>query len=773
MAITRQDALDYHNGNRPGKIEVTASKPCRTQRDLSLAYTPGVAEPCLEIQKKPQDAYKYTARGNLVAVVSNGTAVLGLGNIGALAGKPVMEGKGVLFKRFADIDVFDLEIASTDPDEVIRVCQLLEPTFGGINLEDIKAPECFYIEERLKATMKIPVFHDDQHGTAIISGAALLNALEVVGKHISKVRVVFNGAGASGISCAEHYVRLGVKRENLILCDTSGVIYKGRTSNMNPYKARLANDTTARTLAEALVDADVFVGCSTKGAVNQDMIRSMAPDPIVFAMANPDPEISYEDAKAARPDVIIATGRSDYPNQVNNVLGFPFIFRGALDVRATAINEEMKLAATRSLADLAKQDVPDSVCRAYGVERLRFGRDYLIPKPFDSRVLTWEACAVAKAAMETGVAQHSLDIGQYREDLERLLGKAHEVVRMMMHKAQLNPKRVVFPEGDHEKILRASRILVEEKIAQPILLGDDKIIREKAADLGIDLADVGIMNPAKSPLREHYIQELYRLRQRRGVTLSEAKELIDNRTTYGCLMVHLGDADALLAGVTQYYPDTIRPALQIIKVREGLHKVSALYTMVTKRGDLYFLADVAVNIDPTAEDLAEIALCAAQEARRFDVEPRIAMLSFSNFGSTKHPFCDKMRRAAELVRKADPTLAVEGEVMADTATVPELMQQTYPFSTLHGAANVLIFPDLQSGNIAYKLLNRLGGAETIGPILMGMSKPVHVLQRGAGVEEIVNIAAVAVVDAQEGSYLFRRPASVLRDEDYVVPAGSI
>jgi malate dehydrogenase (oxaloacetate-decarboxylating)(NADP+) len=773
MAITRQDALDYHNGNRPGKIEVTASKPCRTQRDLSLAYTPGVAEPCLEIQKKPQDAYRYTARGNLVAVVSNGTAVLGLGNIGALAGKPVMEGKGVLFKRFADIDVFDLEIASTDPEEVIRVCQLLEPTFGGINLEDIKAPECFYIEERLKATMKIPVFHDDQHGTAIISGAALLNALEVVGKEISHVRVVFNGAGASGISCAEHYVRLGVKRENLILCDTAGVIYKGRTRNMNPYKERLANDTPARTLAEALVDADVFVGCSTKGAVNQDMIRSMAPNPVVFAMANPDPEITYDDAKAARPDVIIATGRSDYPNQVNNVLGFPFIFRGALDVRATAINEEMKLAATRALADLAKEDVPDSVCRAYGVERLRFGRDYLIPKPFDSRVLTWEACAVAKAAMETGVAQQAIDVGQYREDLERLLGKAHEVVRMMMHKAQLNPKRVVFPEGDHEKILRASRILVEEKIAQPILLGDDKTIREKAADLGIDLEEVGIMNPAKSPFRERYIQELYRLRQRRGVTLSEARELIDDRTTYGCLMVHLGDADALLAGVTQYYPDTIRPALQIIKVREGLHKVSALYTMVTKRGDLYFLADVAVNIDPTAEDLAEIALCAAQEARRFDVEPRIAMLSFSNFGSTKHPFCDKMRRAAELVRKADPTLAVEGEVMADTATVPELMQQTYPFSTLHGAANVLIFPDLQSGNIAYKLLNRLGGAETIGPILMGMSKPVHVLQRGAEVEEIVNIAAVAVVDAQEGSYLFRGPASVVREEDYVVPAGSI
>jgi malate dehydrogenase (oxaloacetate-decarboxylating)(NADP+) len=773
MAITRQDALDYHNGNRPGKIEVTSSKPCRTQRDLSLAYTPGVAEPCLEIQRSPQDAYKYTARGNLVAVVSNGTAVLGLGNIGALAGKPVMEGKGVLFKRFADIDVFDLEVASTDPDEVIRLCQLLEPTFGGINLEDIKAPECFYIEERLKATMKIPVFHDDQHGTAIISGAALLNALEVVGKDITKVRVVFNGAGASGISCAEHYVRLGVKRENLVLCDTVGVIYKGRTQNMNPYKERLANGTKARTLAAAFVNADVFVGCSTKGAVNQDMIRSMAPDPIVFAMANPDPEITYEEAKAARPDVIIATGRSDYPNQVNNVLGFPFIFRGALDVRATAINEEMKLAATRALAALAKEDVPDSVCRAYGVERLRFGRDYLIPKPFDRRVLTSEACAVAKAAMESGVAQKTIDIAQYREQLESLLGKAHEVVRMMIHKAQVDPKRVVFPEGDHEKILRASQILVEENIAHPILLGDDKKIRTKASDLGVDLDGVCLMNPAQSPFREQYIQELYKRRQRRGVTLSEARELLDNRTTYGCLMVHLGDADALLAGVTQHYPDTIRPALQIIKVREGLHKVSALYTMVTKRGDLYFLADVAVNIDPTAEDLAEIAICSAQEARRFDVEPRIAMLSFSNFGSTKHPYCDKMRRAAELVRKADPTLVVDGEVMADTATVPELMQQTYPFSRLRGGANVLIFPDLQSGNIAYKLLNHLGGAETIGPILMGMSKPVHVLQRGAEVEEIVNIAAVAVVDAQEGTSVHRTPAPLVHEDEFVVPAGSI
>ncbi len=509
MAVTKQQALDYHFGERPGKIEVTSSKPCRTQRDLSLAYTPGVAIPCLEIVKNPHDAFKYTARGNLVAVISNGTAVLGLGDIGALAGKPVMEGKGVLFKRFADVDVFDLEVNSHDPDEIIKLCQLLEPTFGGINLEDIKAPECFYIEETLKKTMKIPVFHDDQHGTAIISGAALLNALEVAGKPIDKVKVVFNGAGASGIACAEHYVRLGVKRENITLCDTKGVVYKGRTAGMNPYKERFAKETDLRTLSEAMQGADVFVGCSVKGAVNAEMIRSMAARPIVFAMANPDPEITYEEAKASRDDVIIATGRSDYPNQVNNVLGFPFIFRGALDVRATAINEEMKLAATKALAALAKEDVPDSVCRAYGVERLKFGAEYLIPKPFDPRVLLWEAVAVARAAIESGVAQEPLDLDVYREQLERRLGKAHEVARMMVHKAKALPKSVVFPEGDNEKILRACHTLIEENIAVPILLGDPSTIRRNVAELGLNLDGVRIADPSSSPLRERYIQELF------------------------------------------------------------------------------------------------------------------------------------------------------------------------------------------------------------------------------------------------------------------------
>jgi malate dehydrogenase (oxaloacetate-decarboxylating)(NADP+) len=747
--IHKQEALDYHSRGRAGKIEVSPTKPCRTQWDLSLAYTPGVAEPCLEIQKNPQDAFRYTARGNLVAVVSNGTAVLGLGHIGALAGKPVMEGKGVLFKRFADVDVFDLEIESTDPDEIIRVCQLLEPTFGGINLEDIKAPECFYIEEILKRTMKIPVFHDDQHGTAIISGAALLNALELVGKDMAKIRMVINGAGAAGIACAEHYVRLGVARENIMLVDTKGVIYAGREAGMNPYKARFALDTKLRTLEEAMRGADVFVGLSVKDAVSQAMLKSMAARPIVFAMANPDPEITYEDALAARSDVIMATGRSDYPNQVNNVLGFPFIFRGALDVRSTAINEEMKLAATYALAQLAKEDVPDSVCRAYGVERLRFGPEYIIPKPFDPRVLVWEAAAVARAAMETGVAQQAVDLDEYREQLERRLGKAREVMRLLMHKAQAQPKRVVFPEGESDQILRACHILVEEKIAQPILLGDPQLIRERAAELGIDLRDVRLVNPADSPSRPPYSEELYRLRQRRGVTLTEARLLLADPNLFGAMMVHVGDADALVSGVSHHYPDTIRPALQVIKVREGLHRVSACYAMISRQGDMYFLADCAVNIESSPEELAEIALCAAQEARRFDAVPRVAMLSFSNFGSVRHPLADKMRRATELVRRADPTLMVDGEMQADTAVVPGIIEETYPFSQLRGGANVLIFPDLTSANIAYKLLMRLGGAETIGPILMGMSKPVHVVQRGAEVEEIVNIAALAVVDAQD------------------------
>ncbi len=749
MAIIKQQVLDYHNGKRPGKIEVRPSKPCQTQIDLSLAYTPGVAVPCLQIADNPHDAFKYTAKGNLVAVVSNGTAVLGLGDIGALAGKPVMEGKGVLFKRFADVDVFDLEVNTHDADEIIKLCQLLEPTFGGINLEDIKAPECFYIEETLKKTMKIPVFHDDQHGTAIISGAALLNAVELAGKDISKVRIVVNGAGAAGIACSEHYVRLGVKRENITLCDTKGVVYKGRTAGMNPYKERFATDTKLRTLEEAMVGADVFVGLSVKGAVTPEMVRSMAAKPVVFAMANPDPEIDYDTARACRADVIMATGRSDYPNQVNNVLGFPFIFRGALDVRATAINEDMKLAATRALAALAKEDVPESVCRAYGVDSLRFGPEYLIPKPFDSRVLIWEAAAVAEAAIRTGVAQEPVDLNEYREQLERRLGKAHEISRMMIHKAQHAPKTVVFPEGENEKVLRACHYLNEEKIASPILLGNHSVIENKARELGMDLGTIRIVDPNTSSLRESYIRELFQLRQRRGVTLSEAGTLISNPNFFGSMMVHMNDADALVSGETQHYPEVIRPALQIVRMREGLHRVSGCYGMITQNGDLYFLADATVNIEPTAEDLVEIALCTAEMARHFDVVPRVAMLSFSTFGSTSHPLSEKVRKAVSLLHKADPSLIVDGEIMADAALSPEMLQQEYPFSSLKGGANVLIFPDLESANIACKLLPKMGGTRSMGPILMGMQRPVQLLARGAEVEDIVNAAALAVVEASE------------------------
>ncbi|HTZ95766.1 MAG TPA: NADP-dependent malic enzyme [Terriglobales bacterium] len=750
MPVSKKEALDYHALPTPGKIEVTPTKACRTARELSLAYTPGVAEPCLAINKNPHDAFRYTGRGNLVAVVTNGTAVLGLGDIGAIAGKPVMEGKAVLFKRFADVNVFDIEINSHNPDDIIKVCQLLEPTFGGINLEDIKAPECFYIEETLKKTMKIPVFHDDQHGTAIITGAALINALELVGKDISKVKVVFNGAGASGIASAEHYVRLGVKKENIFICDTKGLLYKGRTEGMNPYKERFAQDTNLRSLAEVVEGADVLVGLSVKGAFTSEMLKSMAAKPILFAMANPDPEITYEEMRAARKDIIACTGRSDYPNMVNNVLGFPFIFRGALDVHATAINEEMKIAATKALANLTKEDVPDSVCRAYGAERFAFGPDYIIPKPFDPRVLVWEASAVAQAAMDTGVALEPVDIAEYREQLEKRLGRAHEVMRFVIHKAQAHPKRVAFPEGENDKVLRAAHILVDEKIAKPLLVGDSHTIRTRAAGLGVSLNGMEIVDPATSTWREVYTQELYWLRQRRGVTLSEARELIDNKNIFGSLMVHMGDADALVSGITQHYPDTIRPALQIIKLRDGMHKVAGVYALVTKKREMLFLADCTVNIDPTAEDLAEIALCAAEAARHFDVTPRVAMLSFSNFGSTKHPQCEKVRRAADLVKQRDPSLIIDGEVMADTALLPEIIEREYPFSPLKGeGANVLIFPDLNSANIAYKLLMRVGGVEAIGPILTGLSKPVYLLPRGAEVEDIVNSTALAVVDAEE------------------------
>lgn len=747
MTIRKQDALNYHAQGRRGKIEVTPSKPCRTAFDLSLAYTPGVAEPCREIQKDFENVYRYTAKGNLVAVVSNGTAVLGLGDIGAAAGKPVMEGKGVLFKRFADIDVFDIELDSHDPDEIIRTVQMLEPTFGGINLEDIKAPDCFYIEETLKKTMKIPVFHDDQHGTAIISGAALINALELVGKDASKVRVVFNGAGAAGIACAEHYLRLGVTRENVILCDSLGVVYKGREKGMNPYKERFAQNTSMRTLAEAMKGADVFCGVSVAHCVTQDMVRSMNANPIVFAMANPDPEITYDEAKAARHDILMATGRSDYPNQVNNVLGFPFIFRGALDVRATAINEEMKIAATYALASLAKQDVPDTVVRAYGGERFKFGPDYIIPKPFDPRVLIWEASAVAKAAMDTGVAREPVNIEEYKEQLELRLGRSRELIRHVVNKARKDPKRIVFPEGEEEKILRAAQILIEERIATPLLLGSVDRIHHTVEELDLDLQGAQIIDPTPSPNLEKYVKEFYQLRRRRGVTLVEARETMQNRNYFGAMMVYFNDADGLISGLTQHYPDTIRPALQILKTKSGMHRVSGLYLLMTKK-DTFFFADTTVNIDPSPDELAEIAMCSAAVARSFDIEPRIAMLSFSNFGSTKHPVTEKVRVATEIVKQLMPDLMIDGEMQADTAVVPEIINETYPFSSLKGGANVLIFPDLQSGNIAYKLMMRIGGAEAIGPILMGMGKPVHVLQRGASVNDIVNMAAIAVVDAQ-------------------------
>jgi malate dehydrogenase (oxaloacetate-decarboxylating)(NADP+) len=746
--IRKQDALDYHSEGRRGKIEVIASKPCQTQRDLSLAYTPGVAEPCLEIAAHPDDAYRYTAKGNLVAVVSNGTAVLGLGNIGPLAGKPVMEGKGVLFKRFADVDVFDIELNSENPDDIIKAVLMLEPTFGGINLEDIKAPECFYIEETLKAKMNIPVFHDDQHGTAIISGAALLNAIELVGKKIGDIRVVFSGAGAAGIACAMLYERLGVRKENILLVDTKGVVYEGRTEGMSRYKHYFAKDTKARTLADALKDADVFCGVSAKGIVTQDMVRSMADNPIVFAMANPDPEITYNEAVAARPDVIMATGRSDFPNQVNNVLGFPFIFRGALDVRASAINNEMKIAACMALANLAKQDVPDSVIRAYGGKKLGFGRDYIIPKPFDPRVLLWEAPAVARAAVESGVARQPIsDFEAYKDALEARLGKSREVMRVFIHRAQSAPKRIVFPEGEEDKILRAAQIILDERIAEPVLLGNIAVIQHHIEDLGLDLKGAELIDPATSPKLKEYSAAYYQARQRKGSTPVDAERKVKRPNTFGMMMVQQGDADGLISGLTQHYPDTLRPALQIIGKKDGVNKIAGLYMMIFKHRTV-FIGDATVNIEPTAEDLAEIALLTAERVRQFDIEPRIAMLSFSNFGGTKHPLAEKVARAVQLVKQAAPDLMIDGEMQADSAVSPEIIHEVYPFSTLKEAANILICPDLTSANIAYKLLAHLGGATAIGPMLMGIRKPVYLLIPGNDVGDIVNTTALAVCDAQ-------------------------
>jgi len=749
MTITKEEALEYHSKGRKGKIEVCSTKPCLTQRDLSLAYTPGVAIPCLEIEKSAEAAYTYTAKGNLVAVVSNGTAVLGLGNIGALAGKPVMEGKGVLFKRFADIDVFDIEVDSEDPDEIIKLVKLLEPTFGGINLEDIKAPECFKIEETLIKELNIPVFHDDQHGTAIISGAGLLNAVEVQKKQIDKVRIVINGAGASGIANANMYVELGVKPENIIMCDSKGVIYKGREKGMNPYKEKYARDTKLRTLAEVMKGADVFLGVSVADVVTKEMIASMNERPIVFAMANPDPEIKYEDALSVRKDLIMATGRSDYPNQVNNVLGFPFIFRGALDVRATTINMEMKIAASHALADLAKEDVPDSVIQAYGNQKMKFGPDYIIPKPFDPRVLIWEASAVAGTALKTGVARKKIDIEQYKQRLEARLGKQKEVMRIFINKAKSQPKKIVFPEGSEEKILRACQVIIDEGIAKPILLGKKDAVIQKAKELSLDILDSAeIIEPSKYPKFDEYVEEFFQMRQKKGVTRVEAEKILKNPNYFGSLMVHMGDADCLVSGLNMHYPETIRPALQVVKIKPELRIVSGLYMMIFK-DDIMFFADATVNIEPTSEDLAEIAIDTAEAARRFGVEPKVAMLSFSNFGSTRHPLSEKVKKAVEIVKQKMPDLIIDGEMQADTAVVPEILNSTYPFSRLKEKANVLIFPDLQSGNIAYKLLERLSGAKAVGPILTGMNKPVHVLQRGASVDDIVNLAAIAVVDAQK------------------------
>jgi malate dehydrogenase (oxaloacetate-decarboxylating)(NADP+) len=752
MAVTKAAALEYHAQGRPGKLKIVATKSMQTQADLSLAYSPGVAYPVLEIADKPEEAYDYTAKGNLVAVISNGTAILGLGNRGAQAAKPVMEGKAVLFKRFADVDVFDIEVNSTDPEEIVRFVEMISPTFGGINLEDIKAPECFYIEREAQRRCNIPVFHDDQHGTAIISGAGLINALELVEKDIAQVKIVINGAGAAGIAVADLYVALGAQQGNIVMCDTRGVIYAGRTEGMNEYKAQYAVDTAARSLADAMVNADVFIGLSAPNILNKEMVRSMARDPIIFAMANPDPEITYEDVQAARGDAIFGTGRSDYPNQVNNVLGFPFIFRGALDVRARAINMEMKLAATRALAALAKEDVPDSVLRAYGLDALRFSRDYIIPKPLDPRVLMRLAPAVALAAMESGVARLHIDLDAYMDALAARMGPSVQVMRAMEQKAKQAPKRLVFAEGEHPKIIRAAYALASEGIARPILLGRPDEITAQTQALGLDYAPVAV-DPNQSTKRSQYAEIFYLRRQRKGVTLSLAGDLLRQPNYFGPMMVDQGEADAFVSGVTYNYPEVLRPALQAVG-RQEERWVSGVYMMLVQER-IYFFTDATVIIEPTVEQLAAIAVNAAELAQEFDIEPRIAMLSFSNFGSTAHEQAEKVRLATELVKQRRPDLEIDGEMQADIAVVPELMQRHYPFSRVRDA-NVLVFPHLAAANTAYKLLSRLGGAEAIGPILVGMGKPVQVLATGADVRDIVNVAILATVDAQ---YNGRRSSS--------------
>lgn len=749
----KQDALEYHAKGRPGKIEVIPSKEAKTQRDLSLAYSPGVAEPCKQIAENPDDVYKYTAKGNLVGVISNGTAVLGLGNIGPEAGKPVMEGKGVLFKIFADIDVFDIEINESDPQKFVEIVKSLEPTFGGINLEDIKAPECFYIEQELRKQCNIPVMHDDQHGTAIISAAALLNALEIQKKKIDKVRFVINGAGAAAMACIKLYESLGAKPSNFMLFDRKGIIYKGR-ADVDAFKESFSADAKYRDydLTKALKDADVFVGLSVGNVVTPDMIKSMAKNPIVFAMANPDPEITYDQAMNARKDVIMATGRSDYPNQVNNVLGFPYIFRGALDVRAKQINEEMKLAAVHALAELAKTPVPDIVNLAYNEKNISFGPTYIIPKPVDPRLLSTVAPAVAKAAMESGVARINItDWNAYTIELNKRLGLDNQLSRILGNKAKSNPKRIVFADAENAKILKVAQMVVDEKVGYPILLGNEKKIREIAEANSVDIDDIPIINPKDDEheeLRKEFGEIFFAKRQRKGINHYEAMKAMKDRNHFGCMLVETGEADCMISGLSRNYPDTIRPAIQIIGTDEGVKKIAGMYLLFTKRGPL-FLADTTVNFNPTAEELAEITLLVAKEVKQFNIVPKIAMLSYSNFGSSNTQEAQIVREAREIVKQKNPTLICDGEMQGILAFNKEILKENYPFTELvDGEVNTLIFPNLAAGNLAYTLLQEVGGADSIGPILLGMKKPVHVLQLGSTIRSIYNMVVIAVVDAQ-------------------------
>ena len=746
----KKDALNYHAMGRPGKIAVVPTKPYNSQRDLSLAYSPGVAEPCLAIAENPEDAYKYTTKGNLVAVISNGTAVLGLGDIGAQAGKPVMEGKGLLFKIFADIDVFDLELDTKNVDEFVSIVKALEPTFGGINLEDIKAPECFEIERRLKAEMNIPVMHDDQHGTAIISGAALINACELQGKNIADVKIVVNGAGAAAISCTAMYVAVGASKENIVMLDSKGVIRKDRET-LDPTKAEWATERDIYTLADAVNNADVFIGLSAADVLKPEMLKTMAPKPIVLAMANPNPEIAYDLALATRDDLIMGTGRSDYPNQVNNVLGFPYIFRGALDVRATAINEAMKIAAVKAIAELAKEPVPEEVNQAYNTSNLRFGTDYVIPKPTDPRLITEVSIAVAKAAIESGVARKTIENWDvYKDELRKRLGKDDGIMRNLSAVAKNNPKRVVFAEADNYKTLRAAQIVKEEGIAIPILLGNKERIKGLIQEYAFDLGCVTIIDPrleVDTPRFGEYVDNLYKKRQRRGLSKFDATQLITNRNYYAASMVEFGDADTLISGLTRNYASTIKPALQVIGAKPG-SRIAGMYMMLTEKGPLFF-GDTTVNENPTAEELADITILIEKTVRRFNVKPRVALLSYSNFGSNDGPTSIKVREAVKLLHQNHTDLVVDGELQANFALNSELLKSNFPFSTLNGqAANTLIFPNLESGNIAYKMLQEVGNAEAVGPILLGMNKPVHVLQLDSSVREIVNMVTIAVVDAQ-------------------------